>query len=65
MWSRMIETKLYYDVTTGLKSWLSNYGTSTIQSVTKPIIPYGDSRAVKGVKVPYNGIQNVGIELDI
>ena len=26
---------------------------------------YGDYRAVKGVKVPYNIIQNVGIVLDI
>jgi zinc protease len=26
---------------------------------------YGDYRAVKGVKVPFNIIQNVGFELDI
>jgi hypothetical protein len=26
---------------------------------------FGDYRAVKGVKVPYNMIQNVGFELDI
>ncbi|MDG2432033.1 pitrilysin family protein [Flavobacterium sp.] len=57
-------TKLYYDVTTGLKladaKTMDQGGRSITQTNS-----YGDYRAVKGVKVPYNIIQNVGIELDI
>jgi zinc protease len=58
------KTKLYYDVTTGLKIADSKTMEQAGQSVTLTN-SYGDYRAVKGVKVPYNIIQNAGIELDI
>jgi len=58
------KTTLYYDVTSGLKladSKTIEQGDKSITQVTN----YGDYRAVKGVKVPFNIIQNVGFELDI
>jgi zinc protease len=58
------KTTLYYDVTTGLKladSKTMNQGGKSITQVTN----FGDYREVKGVKVPFNIIQNVGFELDI
>ena len=57
-------TKLYYDVTTGLKLADAKTMEQGGQSITQTT-NYNDYRAVKGVKVPYNIIQNVGIELDI
>ena len=57
-------TKLYYDVTTGLKIADAKTMEQGGQSITQTN-SYGDYRAVKGVKVPYNIIQNVGFELDI
>jgi hypothetical protein len=58
------KTTFYYDVTSGLKladSKTIEQGEKSITQVTN----YGDYRAVKGVKVPFNIIQNVGFELDI
>jgi zinc protease len=58
------KTTLYYDVTTGLKladAKTMDQGGKSITQVTN----FGDYREVKGVKVPFNIIQNVGFELDI
>ena len=58
------KTTLYYDVITGLKlaeSKVMEQGGQTITQTTN----YGDYKEVKGVKVPFNIIQNVGFELDI
>ena len=58
------KTTLYYDVTSGLKladSKTMDQGGKSITQVTN----FGDYREVKGVKVPFNIIQNVGFELDI
>ena len=58
------KTTLYYDTKTGLKiaeaKTTEQGGKSMTQTTT-----YGDYRDVKGVKVPFNIIQNVGFELDI
>jgi predicted Zn-dependent peptidase len=58
------KTTFYYDVTTGLK--LANAKTMEQggKSMTQ-VTNFGDYREVKGVKVPFNIIQNVGFELDI
>jgi zinc protease len=58
------KTTLYYDVTTGLKladAKTIDQGGKSITQVTN----FSDYREVKGVKVPFNIIQNVGFELDI
>jgi zinc protease len=58
------KTTLYYDVTTSLKladAKTMDQGGKSITQVTN----FGDYREVKGVKVPFNIIQNVGFELDI
>ena len=58
------KTTLYYDVASGLKvaeSKVMEQGGKSITQTTN----YGDYREVKGVKVPFNIIQNVGFELDI
>jgi predicted Zn-dependent peptidase len=55
---------LYYDVTSGLKVADAKTIDQGGKSVTQ-ITNFGDYRAVKGVKVPFNIIQNVGFELDI
>ena len=58
------KTTLYYDVISGLKladAKTMEQGGKSITQVTN----YGDYREVKGVKVPFNIIQNVGFELDI
>lgn len=58
------KTTLYYDVKSGLK-------TARITTVekdgnkTKQITYFKDYKEVKGVKVPFNVIQNIGVELDI
>ena len=55
---------LYYDVVSGLKvaeSKVMEQGGKSMTQTTN----YGDYREVKGVKVPFNIIQNVGFELDI
>lgn len=58
------KTTLYYDVTSGLKladAKTMDQGGKSITQVTN----FNDYREVKGVKVPFNIIQNVGFELDI
>lgn len=58
------DTTLYYDVKTGLKiadSETQDQGGKKITLMTY----YNDYRDVKGVKVPFNIVKNVGIELDI
>jgi len=58
------KTTFYYDVTSGLKlaeSKVIEQGGKTITQTTN----YGDYKDVKGVKIPFNIIQNVGFELDI
>ena len=58
------KTTLYYDVTSGLKladSKVMEQGGKSVTQTTN----YGDYKEVKGVKVPFNIIQNVGFELDI
>lgn len=58
------KTTLYYDTKSGLKvaeAKTLEQGGKTMTKTTS----YGDYREVKGVKVPFNIIQNVGFELDI
>jgi predicted Zn-dependent peptidase len=58
------KTTYFYDVTSGLKvaeSKVMEQGGKSITQVTN----YGDYKEVKGIKVPFNIIQNVGFELDI
>ena len=58
------DATLYYDVKTGLKiadSETQDQGGKKVTMMTY----YNDSRVVKGLKVPFNIIKNVGIELDI
>ncbi|TDD96638.1 insulinase family protein [Flavobacterium cellulosilyticum] len=58
------KTVLYYDVKSGLKvaeaKTMEQEGKSITQTTN-----YGDYKEVKGVKVPFTIIQNVGFELDI
>ena len=58
------KTTLYYDVTTGLKLADAKTVEQGGQSITQ-LTNFGDYREVKGVKIPFNIIQNVGFELDI
>lgn len=58
------KTTYFYDTTTGLKVADSKVLEQGGQSMTQTIT-YSDYRDVKGVKVPFNIIQNVGFELDI
>lgn len=58
------KTTLFYDVTSGLKlaeSKVMEQGGKSITQTTS----YGDYKTVKGIKIPFNIIQNVGFELDI
>ena len=58
------KTTLFYDVASGLKlaeSKVVEQGGKSITQTTN----YADYKEVKGVKVPFNIIQNVGFELDI
>ncbi|UPZ17265.1 M16 family metallopeptidase [Flavobacterium humidisoli] len=58
------KTKYYYDVKSGLKtaeSKVREQGGKSVEQITN----FNDYREVKGVKVPFNLIQNVGFELDI
>ena len=58
------DATLYYDVKTGLKiadSETQDQGGKKVTMMTY----YNDYRVVKGLKVPFNIIKNVGIELDI
>ncbi|HRA73889.1 MAG TPA: pitrilysin family protein, partial [Flavobacterium sp.] len=57
------KTTLYYDVKSGLKvaeSKTVEQGGNKMTQTTN----FGDYREVKGVKVPFNIIQNIGFELD-
>ena len=58
------KTTYFYDVTSGLKLAESKVMEQGGQSITQTT-NYGDYKEVKGVKVPFNIIQNVGFELDI
>jgi zinc protease len=58
------KTTYYYDVKSGLKvaeSKVREQGGQTMTQVTN----FEDYKEVKGVKVPFNIIQNIGFELDI
>lgn len=58
------KTTYFYDVVSGLKvaeSKTAEQGGKTVTQITN----YGEYKEVKGVKVPFNIIQNVGFELDI
>jgi len=58
------KTIFYYDVTSGLKLAESKVVEQGGQSITQTT-NYADYKEVKGVKIPFNIIQNVGFELDI
>jgi zinc protease len=58
------KTTLYYDVKSGLKVAESKSMEQAGKKMTQTTY-FGDYREVKGVKVPFNIIQNVGFELDI
>jgi zinc protease len=58
------DTTHYFDVKTGLKTAEASTVDQGGQKVTQ-VTSYNDYRDVKGVKVPFNTIMNVGIELDI
>lgn len=58
------KTKYYYDVKSGLKTAESKVREQAGKS-TEQITNFNDYKEVKGVKVPFNLIQNVGFELDI
>lgn len=58
------KTTLYYDTKSGLKV----AETKTVEQAGNKISQttnYGDYREVKGIKMPFNIIQNIGFELDI
>ncbi|QOG02656.1 pitrilysin family protein [Flavobacterium sp. MDT1-60] len=58
------KTTYFYDVKSGLKVAESKVREQGGQSSTQ-ITNFNDYKEVKGVKVPFNLIQNVGFELDI
>ena len=58
------KTTYFYDVKSGLKVAESKVRDQDGKSSTQ-ITNFNDYREVKGVKVPFNLIQNVGFELDI
>jgi predicted Zn-dependent peptidase len=58
------DTTHYFDVKTGLKTGEATTEEQGGQKVTR-VTTYNDYREVKGVKVPFNTIMNVGFELDI
>ncbi|MBB1192175.1 insulinase family protein [Flavobacterium sp. SOK18b] len=58
------KTTLFYDVVSGLKVAESVVMEQGGKSMTKTTT-YSDYREVKGVKVPFTMIQNVGFDLDI
>ncbi|MFC4391674.1 M16 family metallopeptidase [Flavobacterium quisquiliarum] len=58
------KTTYYYDVKSGLKTAESKLREQGGKSATQ-ITNFNDYKEVKGVKVPFNLIQNVGFELDI
>ncbi|MFZ4678967.1 MAG: M16 family metallopeptidase [Flavobacterium sp.] len=58
------DTTYYFDVKSGLKTAESSTEEQGGQKITR-VTNFNDYRAVKGVKVPFNTIMNVGFELDI
>jgi predicted Zn-dependent peptidase len=58
------KTTLYYDTKSGLKVAETKTTEQDGKAVTQTT-GYGDYREVKGVKIPFNIVQNVGFELDI
>lgn len=58
------DTTYYFDVKTGLKTAESTTEEQDGKKATR-VTNFKDYRAVKGVKVPFNTIMNVGFELDI
>jgi zinc protease len=58
------KSTLFYDIDSGLKVAVSK----TLEQGGKKMTQttnFGDYREIKGVKVPFNIIQNIGFELDI
>ena len=58
------DTTYYFDVKSGLKTAESSTEEQGGQKMTR-VTNFNDYRDVKGVKVPFNTIMNVGFELDI
>lgn len=58
------KTTLFYDVVSGLKVATTTTEEQAGQKMTISTY-YKDYKDVKGVKVPYNIVRNIGIELDI
>lgn len=58
------KSKYYYDVATGLKVAESQEQEQMGQKFTT-MTYYKDYREVKGVKIPFNIVQNVGFDLDV
>ena len=58
------DTTYYFDVKSGLKIAEASTSEQGGQKVTQ-VTTFGDYRDVKGVKLPFNHIMNVGFELDI
>jgi len=57
------KTTLYYDVKTGLKVGEAKTMERAGQKMTQ-MVSYSDYKEVKGIKVPYKTIMNVGMDLD-
>lgn len=57
------KSTLYYDVKTGLKVGEAKTMERGGQKMTQ-MVTYGDYKEVKGIKVPYKTIMNVGMDLD-
>ena len=58
------DTTYYFDVKSGLKTAEASTDEQGGQKMTR-VTNFNDYRVVKGVKVPFNTIMNVGFELDI
>ena len=58
------DTTHYFDVKSGLKTAEASTDEQGGQKMTR-VTNFNDYRVVKGVKVPFNTIMNVGFELDI
>ncbi len=58
------DTTHYFDVKSGLKTAEASTSEQGGQKMTR-VTNFNDYRVVKGVKVPFNTIMNVGFELDI
>ncbi|MDI1316053.1 pitrilysin family protein [Flavobacterium sp.] len=59
------DTTYYFDVKSGLKTAEATSEKGPDGQKATRVTTFGDYRAVKGVKVPFNTIMNVGFELDI